>query len=103
MGWQGAGGGSKCVPGCQKAALLESSSFATDFSRAGISVWVELDKGACSCPTQAQLLLEMGVLLWFGAEIWGLELIDKSQSHGKTGLCSTIFAQTKVLLKARRH
>ena len=92
-----------CVPGSGKPALLESGSFATDFSRAGISALVVPHKGSRSHPTRAQLLSEMGVLPQFGVKILGLEIADKAQSRGETELCSSIFTQTKVPLKAVRH
>jgi len=91
------------MPGGGKPALLELGSFATDFSRAGISALAVPQKGARSCPTRAHLLAETGVLPLFGVKIWELEIADKAQSCGETELCSSIFTQTKVPLKAVRH
>lgn len=105
MEWQDAGEGSKVTPHAWqwKASSVGAGSFATNSSRAGISALIVPHKGACSHPTQAQLLSEIGVLPWSGVKIWGLEIADKAQSHGETELCSSIFTQTKVPLKAVRH
>lgn len=92
--------------GCLYLAVgrkLSQSSFATDFSRAGISALVVPHKGESSHPTRAQLLWEMSVPPQFGVKIWGLEIADKAQSHDETEFCYSIFTQTTVPLKAARH